>query len=61
MRQRESVMEDYQTWRVPVTICKGMLSASPRIVEIRRASRLQLRQDILCLKKHLPPAEVTGF
>ena len=47
--------------RDPVAVCREVRVASPWVIEIRRAPKLQLRQGFLRIMKHLPPSNLSGL
>ena len=60
LRQRESVLGDYKARRDPLKICKDILSFCPWLVEVRRATSIQLRHGILRVENHLLPSACHG-
>ena len=58
---RDAVIDEYKTRRDPVSMCKDISAACPRMVELRRATPSEFRSALLRVKKHLAPANTSGL
>ena len=60
-KYREAVIDECKNCCDPVSICKDISAASPRMLELRRATPSELRSALARVRKHLAPANTSGL
>ena len=60
-KYREAAVDEYTNRCDPLSVCKDIFAACPRMVELPRAAPSELRSALLRVKQHLAPASTPGL
>ena len=60
-KYREAAVDEYTNRCDPLSVCKDIFAACPRMVELPRAAPSELRSALLRVKKHLAPANASSL